>query len=236
MAASIVAEDVRRLLHKKGLRLTPQRLLILQALQEAKTHLDAEELYRILKERDRRISLATVYRNLALLCEVGLVEQRFFAGSQQRVYYEPHGSEHYHFTCRKCGKVIEFESDLIPQVERALEDKHGVRVERVCVYFDGLCSECLAQEEDSMPERVTLDELRPGQKAIVVRVGGDGALRRRLMEMGLVTGAEIEEVRVAPLGDPVEFTVKGNNLSLRRSEARLIEVEITSSDHIPEGE
>ena len=71
-----------------------------------------------------------------------------------------------------------------------------------------------------------LSELKPKQKGIVVKVGALGAVKHRIMDMGLVRGAEVEVVRVAPLGDPIEFTVKGYNLSLRKSEAQAIEVKV----------
>jgi ferrous iron transport protein A len=71
-----------------------------------------------------------------------------------------------------------------------------------------------------------LDKLKAGQTGTVVRVGGEGPARRRMMDMGLVTWARVKMVRVAPLGDPVEFEVKGYSLSLRKSEARDITVEI----------
>lgn len=71
----------------------------------------------------------------------------------------------------------------------------------------------------------TLNQLQPGERATIVKVGGDGPVRRRILDMGVVTGADIEVVRVAPLGDPVEFRVKGYNLSLRKSEAQNVQVE-----------
>ncbi len=74
--------------------------------------------------------------------------------------------------------------------------------------------------------QIPLHKLKAGQRGLVVRVGGKGAARRRMMDMGLVPGSEVEIVRVAPLGDPIEFTVKGYSLSLRKSEAKLIEVEV----------
>ena len=80
----------------------------------------------------------------------------------------------------------------------------------------------------NLPTRVPLHELKVGQRGIIVRVGGKGPVRRRMMDMGLVTGAEVKVVRVAPLGDPVEFEVKGYSLSLRKSEARNIIVEASA--------
>lgn len=72
---------------------------------------------------------------------------------------------------------------------------------------------------------VTLDQLARGRSAIIVRVGGDHALRRRLLDMGLVRGETVTLTRLAPLGDPLELTIKGYHLSLRKSDARHIHVE-----------
>ncbi|HYF50070.1 MAG TPA: FeoA family protein [Planctomycetota bacterium] len=74
---------------------------------------------------------------------------------------------------------------------------------------------------------VTLDTLRPGQRAIVSAVTGEGsAVYQRLMEMGVYDGVELEVVRFAPLGDPMELRVQGYNLSLRKSEAACVRVEV----------
>jgi Fe2+ transport system protein FeoA len=70
----------------------------------------------------------------------------------------------------------------------------------------------------------TLDLMQPGDSGIVSRLSGEPAVRRRLMELGLVPGTPIELVRRAPLGDPIELAVRGVHLSLRRTEASLIHV------------
>lgn len=72
----------------------------------------------------------------------------------------------------------------------------------------------------------TLDQLVPGQKAKVRKVGGTGAVRRRLMDMGLTSGVEIELLKAAPLGDPLEYRLRGFHLSLRKAEAREIQIEL----------
>jgi Fe2+ transport system protein FeoA len=72
---------------------------------------------------------------------------------------------------------------------------------------------------------MTLDQLVPGQKARVKKVGGQGAVRRRLMDMGLVRGVEIELVKAAPLGDPLEYRLRGYHLSLRKTEAQAVEID-----------
>lgn len=70
----------------------------------------------------------------------------------------------------------------------------------------------------------TLDRLAQGQRAKVKKIGGERPLRRRLMDMGITRGVEIAMVKASPLGDPVEYKLRGYSLSLRKSEARLIEV------------
>jgi Fe2+ transport system protein FeoA len=72
---------------------------------------------------------------------------------------------------------------------------------------------------------MTLGEARVGSVSLVTRVGGERSFRRRLMELGLLPGTTVEVVRVAPLGDPLELRVRGCLLSIRREEARAIDVE-----------
>jgi ferrous iron transport protein A len=71
----------------------------------------------------------------------------------------------------------------------------------------------------------TLKEAKPGVTARVVKIGGAGPVKRRIMEMGITKGVEVYVRKVAPLGDPVEITVRGYELSLRKADAELIEVE-----------
>lgn len=75
-------------------------------------------------------------------------------------------------------------------------------------------------------EEVTLDEVAPGSAAVIVRVCGEGPIRRRLVDMGLRPGAEVRVERLAPLGDPIEITLLDYHLTLRRSEAVNIHVQI----------
>ena len=71
----------------------------------------------------------------------------------------------------------------------------------------------------------TLRDVRIGQTAVIKRLHGEGALKRRIMDMGLTKGTEVYVRKVAPLGDPLELTVRGYELSVRTGDAELIEVE-----------
>ncbi len=71
-------------------------------------------------------------------------------------------------------------------------------------------------------ENMTLREVGTGERRKVLKVGGEGALRQRILDMGLTKGAEVTVRKVAPLGDPIEVTVRGYELSLRKAEAACI--------------
>ncbi len=79
-------------------------------------------------------------------------------------------------------------------------------------------------------KRLPLSQLAPGQEGVIVAIRSHGPLRRRLLEMGLVRGEPIFVERVAPLGDPVEYVVKGSHLSLRRRDAADIIVELNEPE------
>lgn len=72
----------------------------------------------------------------------------------------------------------------------------------------------------------TVNRLKPGEKGTVLRLGSSGALRRRIIDMGITPGAVIIMRKTAPLGDPIEINVRGYELSIRKSEAQEIEVEV----------
>ena len=71
----------------------------------------------------------------------------------------------------------------------------------------------------------TLRQIRAGSKAKVVKLHGEGAVKRRIMDMGITKGVEVQVCKVAPLGDPIEVTVRGYQLSIRKADTEMIEVE-----------
>ena len=77
-----------------------------------------------------------------------------------------------------------------------------------------------------MDRTKTLNELKPRDKGTIIKITGQGSLRRRLLDMGIIPGSELEIIRVAPLGDPVEIIIKRYNLSLRKEEAKQVWVEV----------
>ncbi|WP_298266642.1 FeoA family protein [Geobacter sp.] len=74
---------------------------------------------------------------------------------------------------------------------------------------------------------MNLAKLKPGERGRITSIGAIGPLKRRLMDMGVLVGEEVKVLKVAPLGDPIEVTIKNYNLSLRKKEAEGIGVEVT---------
>ena len=135
-------------LRAHGLRTTPQRALIYQILRQAESHLDAEGIWQQARQQKAEINLATVYRALSVLIRSGLVQQSYLGEGQKRAYYEVLTKpRHVHFACRRCGQVLELESEAIFAAQRELESRSGIRIERVHIKFEGLCATCTLETE-----------------------------------------------------------------------------------------
>lgn len=76
----------------------------------------------------------------------------------------------------------------------------------------------------------TLNLFKIGESGVIVKVGGEGRVRRRLFDMGLTPGAEVYLRKVAPMGDPLEVTLRGYELSLRKDEAQWVELEVKEEE------
>ncbi len=134
-------ERLQRAFREAGLRLTWQRRLILEVLAESDEHLEADALHDRAKLRAPGLSLATVYRTLALLKDMQLVEEHRL-GEGHSHYEAVQEDPHYHFTCRRCRKVIEFDSSMVGKVKRELCEREGVEIVESRVHLIGHCSEC----------------------------------------------------------------------------------------------
>lgn len=124
-----------------GQRVTSQRRLLLDLLRHSEGHLDADELYRLAKEREPRISLSTVYRALSLFKELGLVEERHFADEHHH-YEVKRKREHHHLVCLGCGKVVEFEYPLTKRIKEHMSRQSGFEIVNASVSLEGYCERC----------------------------------------------------------------------------------------------
>ena len=136
-------KGARAVMRSGGRRMTQQRRLLLDVIETAKGHLDADELYRLARQRDPRISLSTVYRTLLVLKDHGLIEELHL--SEEHHHYEIKGTdEHYHVVCRQCGAVEEFTSELTAQLRADLLTQSGFQVEAMDIDISGRCAQCHA--------------------------------------------------------------------------------------------
>jgi len=134
-------DEMLDVLRAQGKRVTPQRSLVLRMIQESDGHLDADEIYRRAREKDPRISLSTVYRNLNLLKELGLIIELHL--DQEHHHYElKEAMEHYHLICSDCGRVIEFDSPFVGKLKDQITEEKDFLIERVHIDLVGLCTKC----------------------------------------------------------------------------------------------
>ncbi len=140
-------KDLRGKLSENHYKMTPQRKEILQIFIENKNdhHLSAEEVYEILKTKDFDFGLATVYRNVELLSSLGILSRVNFDDGRTRYELnsaDPRTHQHHHLICLKCRKIIEFEEDLLENLEKVINEKSGFDIVNHEVKFYGYCSDC----------------------------------------------------------------------------------------------
>jgi Fur family ferric uptake transcriptional regulator len=137
---------IQNSLRLRGVRLTRQRLILLELLDRSGRHLDAEGLYQLAKEKDPRLNRVTVYRTLKLLKEGGLIDEldlMHFSGDQH--YYETRQKqEHAHIVCLRCGKVEEFFGESLQHMKQQVEMNLGFRIATARTEMGGFCPDCQA--------------------------------------------------------------------------------------------
>ncbi len=128
-------------LEKKDLRLTSQRRTIFhQAMHDG--HFSADELLDFCKKEDPTISKATVYRTLALLKESRVLEEQDF-GEGKKLYERAQGRKHHdHLVCIRCGKILEFENDVIERLQDQEAKKHSFAIVYHSLKIFGFCRSC----------------------------------------------------------------------------------------------
>lgn len=134
-------EQLRTRAAARGLRMTPQRQVLLQVLASLRHHPTADELYRRVVQRLPSVSPATVYRNLQTLVQSGVISVLERAGSAVR--YDPNPDEHHHFVCRRCRRLFDvYLTDVAVAVNFRRSGIPGARIDVVRVELAGLCPRC----------------------------------------------------------------------------------------------
>ena len=122
------------------MRLTTQRQIILEELAKVKTHPTASELYDMVRKRLPRIGLGTVYRNLELMAENGMILKLEVGGTQKR--FDATTETHYHIRCSGCGKVDDIDTPVMDELVREAAESTAYEILGHHVEFSGLCPSC----------------------------------------------------------------------------------------------
>jgi len=123
-----------------GQRLTAQRLLLLELVEKTEGQLDVYEIYRRAKERNRKLSLSTVYRALRLFTDLGIIDDLQYG--EHHYHAIKLSREHYHLVCLGCGQVVEFESELVDTLKASVGASYSFAVTRGEVNLSGYCEGC----------------------------------------------------------------------------------------------
>jgi Fur family transcriptional regulator, peroxide stress response regulator len=132
---------------KKPLRYSRQRQRLLELLQSTGTHPTAGWLYDMLKPDFPNLSLGTVYRNLAVLIEQGMIKKIDAGSTFDR--FEAKTTPHYHLICRECETIIDFEYRLFPEIESVISKAADFTVEGHRIDFFGTCSACRTRNRNN---------------------------------------------------------------------------------------
>jgi Fe2+ or Zn2+ uptake regulation protein len=129
-------------LRDAGVRLTPQRALVLDVVYHSDGHLSADEIYEHVHAQSPQVDLSTVYRNLVFLRQQGLIGELRLEGQPVRFEAVRSGQEHHHAVCNRCGRMVEVEHADLEGLEATLLGKYGFRLEPVHLTLSGLCQQC----------------------------------------------------------------------------------------------
>jgi len=213
-------------IQKRGLRLTSRRQLVLEILQDSREHLDADMVYERARRKDPHISLATVYRTLALFKLLGIVEEHQF-GENHGHFETIQGSPHYHFTCLECGQVSEFSAPEVEALARRLCQKEGRNLEQVTLELAGVCSACQAKKKPKAEAKGTrpLSAIPAGDSGQVRQFEGGHDFAARALAMGFSLGAKVTVIQNQGHG-PILVGIQGVRIALGRGEAAKIQVSL----------
>lgn len=136
-------------LKKSGVRITPQRHAVLEYLLNSMTHPTADDIYKALEGKFPNMSVATVYNNLRVLKDIGLVRELTYGDASSR--FDCNTSDHYHIICNQCGKIVDFHYPSLEEVESLAEQVTGFDVSHHRLEVYGICNAC--KERQAANER-----------------------------------------------------------------------------------
>jgi Fur family ferric uptake transcriptional regulator len=142
----MAGREVPEVLSGAGFRWTHQRQVVLDVLIASQTHLDADQIYRLARRSDPRLSLSTVYRAVGILRRHGLVRELHLGAGPHRYECGPDGAgraEHAHLICAGCGRVQDFTSPLLDRLRLDAQERYPFNLTRATVEINATCLDCL---------------------------------------------------------------------------------------------
>jgi Fur family ferric uptake transcriptional regulator len=130
-----------------NMRLTPQRQIILEELGKVTSHPTANEVYDMVRRRLPRIGLGTVYRNLELMADNGIILKLEVGGTQKR--FDATVKPHYHIRCSSCGKVNDIEIAVQEQINEVAEKASNYKILGHHIEFSGICRNCMEKSREA---------------------------------------------------------------------------------------
>ncbi len=128
-------------LSEQGYRLTPQRLMIVAAIENSDNHISAEEIYVQIIARYPNVNISTVYRTMELLKRLGLVTETDLGEGRVR-YHPTDKGHHHHLVCRECGAIIDLDDSLLAPLKSALRQEHKFIADLRHLAIFGRCIKC----------------------------------------------------------------------------------------------
>ncbi len=133
--------DMASKLSEQGYRLTPQRVMILSAIEDSADHISAEEIYAQIVVKYPNVNISTVYRTLELLKRLGLVTETDLGGGRVR-YHSAEKGHHHHLVCQKCGTIIDIDESTLARLQDVLLHRYNFSAELRHLAIFGRCVDC----------------------------------------------------------------------------------------------
>ena len=133
--------DINSKLSEQGYRLTPQRMMVLAAIESSNDHISAEEIYAQVIAKYPHVNISTVYRTLELLNRLGLVTETDLGGGRVR-YHPADKGRHHHLVCQDCGRIIDLDESLLSSLKDVLFRKYKFSADLRHLAIFGRCADC----------------------------------------------------------------------------------------------
>ncbi len=128
-------------LSERGYRLTPQRMLVLAAIESSDDHISAEEIYAEVVKKYPHVNISTVYRTLELLNRLDLVTETDLGGGRVR-YHPADKGHHHHLVCQECGRIIDLDESILVSLKDVLLGEYGFSADLRHLAIFGRCADC----------------------------------------------------------------------------------------------